>query len=559
MDYVSDSESEDHLQQDLLYLKRALGSAYRNVASEVPETQHSKAPASVQPHAKEQEAAEAIDTSSGQYQSTADSLELAELVSQRDAMQAALNANRALQKQLQIVKEHIEKFHHDNGIQAVSIKQLRTNPSAGKGEHPEGAGSSTMGHSRFWVQGSTVPIDNVDTVALLPYYTYLPHRFEHPRRWTIADCDNFKAAILTVVKTMKYEAGQTLREQDTDASDVDALTLASPGVQESIKSWTDDFWEKRITSNNGIPGTECRVHWFNHCCPAVNHAPWSSSEEAQLLELVEQNKKLNWEQVAAKLDTGRPAVACMMHFKGIEQRSRGQGRFQPDEEQRIEAAVRLYGPNWGEVASHCGGGRSRQQVMHHYKNTMKPSRKGKWSPQEDDLLLQAVAVVGKKRINRWSTVAEMVGSRGQIQCRERYCNVLDPELKSGPWSEEEIALLKAAVLVHTREDGCVKWAAVAAQLPGRTDNEVARQHTKMLFKEQDKAPSRKRFRPAGAGAQTSIQASAAMQASATTIPEAAASSAAQPQVGHRPKGLSPSTQLQSSRPTAAAERLMRQT
>ena len=50
-------------------------------------------------------------------------------VSQRDAMQAALNANRALQNQLQLVKEHIEKFHHDNGIQAVSIKQLRTNPS----------------------------------------------------------------------------------------------------------------------------------------------------------------------------------------------------------------------------------------------------------------------------------------------------------------------------------------------------------------------------------------------------------------------------------------------
>ena len=50
-------------------------------------------------------------------------------VSQRDAMQAALNANRALQNQLQLVKEHIEKFHHENGIQAVTIKQLRTNPS----------------------------------------------------------------------------------------------------------------------------------------------------------------------------------------------------------------------------------------------------------------------------------------------------------------------------------------------------------------------------------------------------------------------------------------------
>jgi len=64
-------------------------------------------------------------------------------------------------------------------------------------------------------------------------------------------------------------------------------------VQEFIKGWTDDFWEKRITSNNGIPGTECRVHWSNHCCATVNHALWSSDEEAQLLELVEQNKKLN--------------------------------------------------------------------------------------------------------------------------------------------------------------------------------------------------------------------------------------------------------------------------
>ncbi len=107
---------------------------------------------------------------------------------------------------------------------------------------------------------------------------------------------------------------------------------------------------------------------------------------------------MQWEQVAANLDTGRPAVACMMHHKVIEQRSRGQGRFQPDEEQRIEEAVRLYGPNWGEVASHCGGGRSRQQVMHHYKNTMKPSRKGKWLPEEDDLLLQVFSFLNE----RWS-------------------------------------------------------------------------------------------------------------------------------------------------------------
>ena len=44
-------------------------------------------------------------------------------------MQAALDANIALQDQLQTVKEQIEKFLRDNEDQAASMKQARTNPS----------------------------------------------------------------------------------------------------------------------------------------------------------------------------------------------------------------------------------------------------------------------------------------------------------------------------------------------------------------------------------------------------------------------------------------------
>ena len=65
-------------------------------------------------------------------------------------------------------------------------------------------------------------------------------------------------------------------------------------------------------------------------------------------------------------------------------------------------------------------------------------------PVSDVNVLQALAVVGNKKINRWSTVAEMVGSRGQIQCRERYCNVLDPKLKSGSLHCLVLHLCKAA-------------------------------------------------------------------------------------------------------------------
>ena len=44
---------------------------------------------------------------------------------------------------------------------------------------------------------------------------------------------------------------------------------------------------------------------------------------------------------------------------------------------------------------------------------------------------QAVSIVGERKQNKWSSVAERVYGRSQTQCRERWCNVLDPTLKTG--------------------------------------------------------------------------------------------------------------------------------
>ena len=50
-------------------------------------------------------------------------------VAQRDAMQSALNANRALQAQLEMVRDQIDKLMQDNEKHIASITQLRVNPS----------------------------------------------------------------------------------------------------------------------------------------------------------------------------------------------------------------------------------------------------------------------------------------------------------------------------------------------------------------------------------------------------------------------------------------------
>lgn len=43
---------------------------------------------------------------------------------------------------------------------------------------------------------------------------------------------------------------------------------------------------------------------------------------------------------------------------------------------------------------------------------------------------QAVGLEGKK----WSMVAKHVEGRSDVQCRERYVNVLDPDLNPGEWT-----------------------------------------------------------------------------------------------------------------------------
>lgn len=92
---------------------------------------------------------------------------------------------------------------------------------------------------------------------------------------------------------------------------------------------------------------------------------------------------VQWEAVAEALGTGRTALACFLQVKKSEQLTQGRGAFTDDEQQRIREGITLYGLNWAEIASHVGGGRNRQQVMHHFKNVMDVTRKGRWTEEED--------------------------------------------------------------------------------------------------------------------------------------------------------------------------------
>ncbi|CAN6287972.1 unnamed protein product [Urochloa humidicola] len=92
-------------------------------------------------------------------------------------------------------------------------------------------------------------------------------------------------------------------------------------------------------------------------------------------------------------------------------------------------------------------------------------RRGAWSPEEDQRL---VAYIRQHGHPNWRALPRQAGLlRCGKSCRLRWINYLRPDIKRGNFSADEEALI-----VRLHHELGNRWSAIAAQLPGRTDNEI---------------------------------------------------------------------------------------
>lgn len=76
-------------------------------------------------------------------------------------------------------------------------------------------------------------------------------------------------------------------------------------------------------------------------------------------------------------------------------------------------------------------------------------------------------LVEKQGPRKWTAIAEHLPGRIGKQCRERWHNHLNPDIKKIPWSDEEDWVLFLYVERYGK-----KWAEIAQYLKGRTDNTI---------------------------------------------------------------------------------------
>lgn len=178
-------------------------------------------------------------------------------------------------------------------------------------------------------------------------------------------------------------------------------------------------------------------------------------------------------------ESGKPAMDLKTTVNEVAARKPGivPKMWSAQEDTLLRNAIAKYGEkSWKLVAQEVPG-RTYIQCLQRWKKALKPGlRKGHWSEEEDEKLLE---LINKFNPNLdWATIAKSIEGRSAKQCRERWFLNLDPTINHGPWSAEE----DHALMEFVRLNGG-KWSLIAKHMPGRTENSVKTRYYSLQRKE----------------------------------------------------------------------------
>lgn len=252
--------------------------------------------------------------------------------------------------------------------------------------------------------------------------------------------------------------------------DKDATLLLAVAVDRQLHgNDDDDDWDSIAKKVPGVTAVQClqrymSLHIDGRPPPLPTLKP-SDNKRAKRLKRDTDEREV----VEDSSDSGLGGFAAQSHMVSYDESTKSAaGAWTSEEVELLRKLVEQYkegAPRWNEVAANFQSHSAIECLTKWQGMTNNPAIKGKgsWTPEEDKILIEKRALYGRK----WAKIASHLPGRQGKQCRERYVNHLNPDLKKGEWTDDEEAVLIAMRQVHGN-----RWANISKELPGRSDNDV---------------------------------------------------------------------------------------
>jgi len=234
---------------------------------------------------------------------------------------------------------------------------------------------------------------------------------------------------------------------------------------------------------------ESFVQFTNVDDPKITRKEWSKEQEKLLVSSVKSG--LSWAEIGRKMEEKlqvyRPPVDLFTYYQRVHNGNLVRtGNWTKEEDEVLVMAMKTIAENdWVGVARYIqerGCNRNEQQCLQRWKRINPDLKKGPWSPEEDEVLQQAVKSLapwassrdedGELRDPRelsksmpWIEIAKLVPGRRADQVRDHWIQKHPYRRQQArPWKAEEHAMLEDLV----KEYGVGRWAQIATSFPGRT-------------------------------------------------------------------------------------------
>ncbi|NWV14444.1 SNPC4 protein, partial [Ptilonorhynchus violaceus] len=228
-------------------------------------------------------------------------------------------------------------------------------------------------------------------------------------------------------------------------------------------------WEKisNIHFDGQRSSEQLRKFWQNWEHPSINKKEWTEEEIERLKQIAAEHNYLDWQTIAEELGTNRTPFQCLQKYQ-IYNKDLKRKEWTRNEDQMLlelvqEMRVGSHIP-YKKIAYYMEG-RDSAQLIYRWTKSVDPSlKKGRWTPEEDAMLMAAVKNYGERD---WYKIRTEVPGRSDAQCRDRYLKSLHWDVKKGKWSLEEEEQLIELVQKH----GLGHWSKIASELPHRTGSQ----------------------------------------------------------------------------------------